>query len=340
MNTVLVRNLAEFNAALQRDDLDVIDVDSPAELVLEVSDRLLLADGEVKFHGTIRLYGESRLRAHDRFQVAAHDHSTVWAWNHVTVCAYDWATIWAYDNVTVDAEGWATIWAYDESSVHAWDDVTVYADGWATIWAYDHAHVEATGQATIWAFDEVWAKGAASATIWAHNGVTVEAALRVVVHVVSGQAAITGGILIRHQSVKELYDPQAWCQYEGVQVVDGIATVFKAVNDQWTGPDNWTFDWGPDYPSNLPRPKQVFRPGTTPVAADWRPSPTMGEGLHFSPSPALAFGRYPEATHIVAAGVEVATLCPIPAGKVCKVPKVVVACREVGLDGQPIEAEL
>ena len=103
-------------------------------------------------------------------------------------------------------------------------------------------------------------------------------------------------------------------------MADGIATVYKAVDDRWTT------DRGTDY-----------SPGTAPEAPDWRDDRECGQGLHFSPTPWEARAYHPEATRYVAVGIAVADLRPILGGTPkCKAPRVVVACREVTIDGEAV----
>ena len=103
-------------------------------------------------------------------------------------------------------------------------------------------------------------------------------------------------------------------------VVGGIATVHKALSDEWTT------DRGFDY-----------QPGATPTAPDWTDDRNCGGGLHFSPHPHQALKYYREATRFVAVGVSVEDLRPILGGTPkCKAPRVVVACREVDVHGRDV----
>jgi hypothetical protein len=141
---------------------------------------------------------------------------------------------------------------------------------------------------------------------------------RVAVHLHSERVAIAGGVIIDHTA--EPYDPSAWCAWHDVTVTDGIATLYKAVDDQWTTKR------GTDY-----------TPGTLPTCDDWRDDHDCGGGLHFSPTPIEALSYHPDATRFVAVGVRVDELRPILGGTAkAKTPRVVVACREVDIDMQPV----
>ena len=212
----------------------------------------------------------------------------------------------------------AVTWIEIRSPRGVWLDVvsygsaTVTAYGSATVTAYDSAPVTAYGSATVRAYD--------SATVRAYGSATVTASIKVAIHLHSGYAKIKGGVLIDHTA--DLSDPLNWCEYHGVKVKAGIATLYKAVDDKWTT------DRGFDY-----------SPGAKPIAPDWSDDNACGGGLHFSPSPTQALAYHDEATKFVAVGVKVADLRPIPGGTAkAKAPRVVRACREVDIDGNEVKS--
>jgi hypothetical protein len=119
-------------------------------------------------------------------------------------------------------------------------------------------------------------------------------------------------------------DGAAWCEYHGVKVKRGIATLYKAVNNEWTTVR------GTDY-----------SPGAKPSCDDWNPEPVCGGGLHFGPTPVHALAYHQTATKYVSVGVRVTDIVPIhemSATAKCKAPRVVRACVEVDIDGKPVEA--
>ena len=200
--------------------------------------------------------------------------------------------------------------------------VTVTASGSVTVHASGSATVTASGSATVTASDSAMVRAFGSATVRASGSATVTATPKVAVHLHSGRCTIAGGVLIDH-TIIDLTDPQTWCDYHGVPTVDGIATVHKAVDD------DWTTGRGTDY-----------RPGATPSAPDWRDDHECGGGLHFSPHPWQAREYMPDATRFVAVGVAVADLRPIlGATPKCKAPCVVSPCVEVTIDGTPTNPE-
>ena len=190
----------------------------------------------------------------------------------------------------------------------------------ATVYASDSATVYASDSATVYAWDSATVYASDSATVYASDSATVYATPYVVVHLHSAKARVSGGHIIDVADL-DLSDPATWCEHHGVTVVDGIATVYKAVDN------HWTTSRGIDY-----------SPGSTPSAPDWRADGRRGGGLHFSPTPWLSQTYYPEATRYVSCGVSIETLMPIlGAGAAkCKAPAVVRGCVEVDIDGREV----
>ena len=228
-----------------------------------------------------------------------------------TVRAYGSATVQAYGSATVQAYESATVWAYGSATVQAYGSATVRAYESATVEAYGSATVEAYGSATAWAYD--------SATVEAYGSATVQASKYVAVRLHSARVTLDGGVLIDLTQL-DLTDPATWCDYHGVTVTDGIAEVFKAVNDQWTT------DRGINY-----------QPGSLPTAPDWKPTRECGHGLHFCARPAVSKDQYfPAATRFVRVGVRLDEMVCL--GDKIKAPRVVSPCTEVDIHGQVVSA--
>jgi len=146
----------------------------------------------------------------------------------------------------------------------------------------------------------------------------VSASKYVAIHKHSKRTKVTGGVVIE---TKTLTDPTAadWAEYYGLDVVDGIVTVYKGVDDNYTTPR------GADY-----------SPGATPAAADWKPTQQCGNGLHFSPSPGHTFDYNADATRFLACPVRLAELIVI--GDKVKAPRVEApGCVEVDIIGRPVK---
>lgn len=141
------------------------------------------------------------------------------------------------------------------------------------------------------------------------------------VHLHASTVHLTGGTVLDHTGVND-FDAKAWCDYHGVTVARGIATLYKAVDDKWT--TSRGFD---------------YSPGSKPTAPDWSDNAECGGGLHFGPTPIHALAYFNAATKFVAVGVRVSELRQIPGSTAkAKAPRVVRACVHVDIDGKEIAA--
>ena len=176
--------------------------------------------------------------------------------------------------------------------------------------------VRASDSATVSAYG--------SATVRAYGSATVSAKKHVAVHLHSANVQVEGGVVI--DVSKPINDPREWCDYHDIEVSkSGVATVYKAVDDRYRS--GYGFD---------------YTPGTKPAAPDWRDNNNCGGGLHFSPTPHQAQAYHQADTvRFLAVGVKVDDLRPINDGGTakCKAPKVVRACVEVDIAGDPIKAK-
>jgi len=198
--------------------------------------------------------------------------ASVWASGSASVWAYNSASVRAYGSASVRASGSASVMASGSASVWASGSASVWASGSASVWAYNSASVRASGSASVWAYN--------SASVWASGSASVRAGKSVAVHKQSEKAKIVGGVVINP------YRPttaKAWCKEYHVKVVAGVATVYKAVRE------NYQSSRGGDY-----------TPGTVPVAHDWDGGKAeCGGGMHFSPSPMMALDFDPQATRFM-----------------------------------------
>ncbi|MHA7703442.1 DUF7666 domain-containing protein [Mycobacterium sp. ML1] len=225
----------------------------------------------------------------------------------------------ATDSATVRAYGSATVTAYDSATVRAYGSATVTATDSATVRAYGSATVTATDSATVTAYDSATVTATDSATVTAYDSATVTAAKYVAIHLHSQRVTLDGcGHVIDLTSI-DLNDPPQWCDYRGVNVIDGIAYLFKAVGDDWKS------DYGTSY-----------QPGTTPDAPDWSVTRTCGQGLHFCAHPFESLTYKPDATRFVKCGVRLDEMVTLD-DKV-KAKRVVVPCVEVDIDGNEVPA--
>ena len=168
-------------------------------------------------------------------------------------------------------------------------------------------------------------RGNSRATLRGNASATLSRFTVAWLHSLQAKAAGLGHVI--DMTAVDLGDPAVWADFHGVKVVDGIATVYKALRDH--------------YGTDRPGWEGKYAPGETPEASDWRDDASCGGGLHFSPTPRQASDYLWGATRWVKVGVELATLRPILDGgsPKCKAPKVVVPCVEVDINGEPVEVE-
>jgi hypothetical protein len=112
----------------------------------------------------------------------------------------------------------------------------------------------------------------------------------------SANATVKGGVLIDMTTV-DLTDPVTWCEHVGVTVVDGVATLFKALDADLTAGQEYT-------PTR-------YEPGDTATAGDWRDDNQCGHGLHLSPTVSCATTYRCDAARWVRVEVPIADLRPI-----------------------------
>ena len=151
--------------------------------------------------------------------------------------------------------------AGDSATVHAWDSATVHAGDSATVRAWENVFVRLLSHF-------VSIKASASVVILAH----------------AETKQVEGGRVIKAVKPKTA---AGWCAHHMVRVDNGIATLFKAVGNDFISPHGIS-----------------YAPGTTPVAPDWDGGKEeCGGGLHFSPQPFMALSFNNDAKKFVACPV-------------------------------------
>ena len=159
--------------------------------------------------------------------------------------------------------------AWESSHVEAWGSSHVEARGSSHVVAWESSHVEAWGNVFVRAFGAVCKiKASFSVAVMLHAG-----------------AKSAGGQKMR---AIEPTTPAKWCELHGIEVNKGVATLYKAVRDNYCSSHGFS-----------------YTPGTVPVAPDWDGGKAeCGGGLHFSPSPAAAKSFDSDATRYLACPVK------------------------------------
>ncbi len=249
--------------------------------------------------------------ANEQSRVEAWGSSSVEAWGSSSVVARESSSVVAWGSSSVEAWGSSSVVAWGSSSVEAWESSSVEAWESSSVVAWESSSVEAWGSSSVVA--------SMASTVQAFQSAKVKAAPLVAVMLHSATVDVQGGVIIDHTKISDMDGP-AWCVYHNVEVKNGIATLFKAVNDKWTT------DRGTDY-----------SPGSLPSCDDFKNTNECGYGLHVSPSPRCAKVYFTSATKFVAVGVDVLKLRPITGdAPKAKFAKAATPCVEVDIDGNPV----
>ena len=147
----------------------------------------------------------------------------------------------------------------------------------AVLWGSSHAVLRESSHAEL--------KGSSDAVGSKYSSITIH-----------GQKVhVKGGVQIK---IPEVFTAKEWCDYYGVEVKKGIATLFKAVDD--------------DYSTNNARAKGIFyTPGSKPIAPDWDGGKAeCGGGLHFSAHPMMALDFNPKAKKFIACPIRLKDIHP------------------------------
>ena len=259
MSATVVKTQAELDAAVSA-GAEWIRIESPRGVWLNVA--------------TPR---STEVEASGSASVRASGSASVSAYGSASVSAYGSASVSAYGSASVSASGSASVSAYGSASVSAYGSASVSASDSASVRASDSASVRASGSASVSAYGSASVSAYGSSSISLHHRAKVEADPRVAVHLHSGTAQVQGGVVIDHTDV-DLDDVATWLGYNGITVVDGIATFYKAVDSELNA-------------GHLYRLTQ-YPIGETVTAPDWDPAAVCGGGLHATGDPLRSEAYY------------------------------------------------
>jgi hypothetical protein len=311
-----------------------VTVTTQAELdaALAVSEAVIYIESDAGLWLTIRAtdssrvvaWGSSHVEARGSSHVEARDSSHVEAWGSSHVVAWGSSHVEAWDSSHVEAWGSSRVVARDSSHVEAWGSSHVEARDSSRVVAWGSSHVVAWGSSHVEAWDSSHVVARGSSHVVARGSSHVVAGKYVAVHLHSQRVELEGGVVIDMTAV-DRSDPFTWCELHGVAVGDGVASLYKALDENLTA--------GHAY-----RPT-VYAPGTTVECPDWRDDGACGGGLHFGPTTAASTAYRVDAKRWVRVEVPVSELRPINDGGTpkCKAPRARVV-EEVDRWGTPIAA--
>jgi len=311
----------------------------------------------------IRAYGTSHAKisingsSHTDISIHGTSHATINAYesscadirahgtSHATIKARDssLATIKAHDSsraeISTRGTSRADIRAYESSQadIRAHGSsraaLTIYDSSLATIETYDSSRAGISTHGTSRA--EIRAHESSQADIRACYWSTVFVSGPGACSVRAGCSALVRlatdavNVSVASGSVQRMEHPataSGWCDMFAATVVDGVATLYKAVDDEYRSGRGF-----------------AYRPGTVPVAPDWDEGKAeCGGGLHFCATPRLAKAFCTTATRYVACPVKLTDMAVVKTPQYPSKVKAKGCCSptwEVDIDGNPLTGD-
>jgi hypothetical protein len=278
----------------------------------------------------VEAWGSSRVEAWESSRVVARESSRVVARGSSRVEAWESSRVVARESSRVVARGSSSVEAWGSSSVEAWESSRVVARGSSSVEAWGSSSVVAWGSSSVVAREsssvEAWERSRVVAcgyvSITAFGG-TIKMSAKCHTFVRSLKAKITGG-----QTTDAITrTPQDWCDEYGVETKNGLALVYKALNDDFSSQRDSNFK---------------YTHGTKPAAPCFD-NKECSHGLHASPSPKMAkYHFHSSATKFVGCWVKIEDMLIFPDGQFphkCKFPSVAKPVFEVDIDGNPVKVE-
>jgi hypothetical protein len=231
----------------------------------------------------------------------------------LTINDSDSSRVEAWDSSSVEARGSSRVEARDSSSVEARDSSRVEAR--------DSSSVEARGSSRVEAWDSSRVEARDSSSVEARGSSRVVAGKYVSVHLHSASVTLSGGVVIDLTEL-DLTDSATWIEFHRVNVTDGQAALFKAVDQ--------------DFVAGQGHRPTSYTVGSTVVADDWEPIRECGNGLHFGAAPTLAKSYYQGSGEPRFLEVSVPVEGLVVLGDKCKARSCTVV-REVDLWGRTVD---
>ena len=186
-------------------------------------------------------------------------------------------------------------WGSSQPHVEAWESSQPHVEAWGSSQPHVEARESSQPRVEAWESSQprVEARGYVQISLKGRVIATLSQFVSALIH--GALPEVSGG----HQIKVDHSTPEKWCEYHGVEVKDGVAIVYKAVNEDYVSPHGIR-----------------YAPGTVPVAPDWDGGKEeCGGGLHYSPSPSMALAFNYDAKHFVACPVALQDIAVHPDGQ-------------------------
>jgi len=253
-----VKTQAELDAALKKrppnEPIVVLGGTRTAPLVVRNAQDIVLRGSS---HAVLRDSSHAELRDSSHAVLRDSSHAVLWGYSHAELWDSSHAVLWGYSH--------AVLWGYS----HA----VLWGSSHAALRDSSHAELSGSSHAVLRDSSHAVLRGSSHAVLWGYSH--AEASKYAALHRTPGHSGtVKGGVVIDVPDVLDM-SPAEWCEYHGVEVRRGFATLYKAVDDDLSTPKA--------------RAAGIFyTPGTKQKAPDFNPDPVCGGGLHASPSPAMA----------------------------------------------------
>src|SRR3990167_7934149 len=203
------------------------------------------------------------------------ENAVLWGSSHAVLWGSSHAELWEASHAVLGGSSHAVLW--DSSHAVLWDS------SHAVLRGSSHAELRESSHAVLRESSHAVLRGSSHAVLRGSSHAVGSKYSSITLH---GQTVhAKGGMQIK---IPEILTAKEWCDYYGVEVKKGIATLFKAVDD--------------DYSTLNARSKGIFyTPGSMPIAPDWDGGKAeCGGGLHASCHPTAALYFNPQAKKFVA----------------------------------------
>src|SRR3990167_4019705 len=181
------------------------------------------------------------------------------------------------ENAVLRGSSHAVLWGNSHAELSGNSHAVLRGSSHAVLWGSSHAVLRESSHAELWESSHAVLWESSHAVLRESSHAEGSKYSSITLH--GQEVHATGGIQIK---IPEIFTAKEWCDYYGVEVKKGIATLFKAVDD--------------DYSTSNARPKNIFyTPGSKPSAPDWDGGKAeCGGGIHASCHPTAALYFNPQ----------------------------------------------
>src|SRR3990167_1595531 len=220
-------------------------------------------------------------------ELSGNSHAVLRESSHAVLSGSSHAVLWGNSHAELSGSSHAVLWGNSHAVLRGNSHAELRGSSHAVLRESSHAELWESSHAVLWESSHAVLRESSHAEGSKYSSITLH----------GQEVHATGGIQIK---IPEIFTAKEWCDYYGVEVKKGIATLFKAVDD--------------DYSTSNARPKNIFyTPGSKPSAPDWDGGKAeCGGGIHASCHPTAALYFNSTAKKFVALPVRLKNFKPYP----------------------------